>query len=128
MKALSVLPRYLLAGAANTLASYLVYLALLQFASYRVAYVVSFVAGMAGSFLLLRFAVFRVRGKRHSWAYVVASHMLQLVLGLVVVEAWVAWLQAPKALAALAAVAVCVPVMFVVHRWVFADTAMAERG
>ena len=115
----SVLPRYLLSGAFNTLLSYLLYLALLPAIGYRASYVVSFLVGVALSFLLLRFAVFRVRGRRLSALYVAASHVIQLMLGLVVVELWVSVLRAPPALAALAAVAVCVPLMFLAQRWVF---------
>jgi len=117
----STLPRYLLAGAANTAFGYVLYLALLQVTSYRVAYVVSFVAGIALSYLLMRFAVFRAPGRRFSQVWVAASHLMQLALGMVIVEVWVKMLQGPPALAALAAVAVCVPLMFMVQRWIFSS-------
>ena len=47
----SVLPRYLLSGAFNTLLSYLLYLALLPAIGYRASYVVSFLVGVALSVL-----------------------------------------------------------------------------
>ncbi len=119
MSLLSTLPRYLLAGGVNTAFSYLLYLALLQVTSYRVAYLLSFVAGITLSYLLMRFAVFRAPGRRFSQVWVVASHLMQLALGMVIVEIWVKVLQGPPALAALAAVLVCVPLMFVVQRWIF---------
>ncbi|HRN75305.1 MULTISPECIES: GtrA family protein [Ottowia] len=115
----SVLPRYLIAGALNTLLSYLLYLALLPAAGYRVSYVVSFLAGIAGSFVLLRFAVFKAPGRRLSGIYVTASHLIQLGLGLAIVEAWVSLLHGPPALAALVAIAICVPLMFLAQRWIF---------
>lgn len=115
----SILPRYLLSGAFNTLLSYLLYLALLPVVGYRVSYVVSFVIGIGVSFLLLRFAVFRTAGRRLSAVYVAASHLIQLGLGLAIVEVWVSVLRGPPALAALAAIAVCVPLVFLVQRWVF---------
>lgn len=121
MSRLSTLPRYLIAGAVNTGVSYLLYLALLQVAGYRAAYVISFVAGIALSYLLMRFAVFRVPGRRFSQAWVAASHLMQLILGLAIVEIWVKVLNGPPALAALAAVAVCVPLMFMVQRWIFSS-------
>ena len=45
------------------------------------------------------------------------------MLGLLVVQAWVAWLQAPAWLAPLAAVVVCVPLMFILQRWIFTPHA-----
>ena len=121
MSLFSTLPRYLLAGATNTAFGYLLYLALLQVASYRVAYAVSFAAGMALSYLLMRFAVFRAPGRRFSQIWVAASHLIQLALGMVIVEIWIKVLHGSPALAALAAVAVCVPLMFVVQRWIFSN-------
>ena len=50
-------------------------------------------------------------------------HAHELVLGLAVVEAWVAWLHGPAWLAPLAAVLVCVPVIFVLQRWIFTPHA-----
>lgn len=120
----STFVRYLLAGATNTVASYLLYLALLEIMGYRGAYVVSFVSGIALSYVLMRFAVFQSVGRRFSSLLVAASHLIQLVLGLAVVELWVRWLEAPAELAALAAVAVCVPLMFMMQRWIF----MSSRG
>ena len=115
--------RYLLAGGANTLVTYVLYLALLQVMHYRTAYVLAFIVGIGLSFLLLRHMVFARPGKRFSLAYVAASHGLQLGLGLAVVECWVAWLHGPAWLAPVAAVLVSVPVMFVLQRWIFTPHA-----
>lgn len=119
--------RYLLAGGANTLATYALYLALLRLLHYRAAYVLAFVAGIGLSFLLLRHAVFARPGKRFSLAWVAASHLLQLGLGLALVEAWVAWLHGPRWAAPLAALLVCVPLMFVLQRWIFTPHATHPR-
>lgn len=115
--------RYVLAGATNTLATYLLYLGLLQWLHYRWAYLLAFAAGIGLSFLLLRHLVFARPGKRGSLVYVAASHGLQLGLGLVVVEAWVAWWRGPAWAAPLVAVAVCLPVMFLLQRWIFTSHA-----
>ncbi len=111
--------RYLLAGGINTLVTYIAYLMLLQVLHYRWAYVLAFALGVGLSFVLLRHLVFARPGKRYSLAYVAASHGLQLLLGLLVVELWVVWLHGPAWLAPLAAVLVCVPIMFVLQRWIF---------
>ena len=111
--------RYVLAGGANTAAGYLLYLLMLPALGYRAASVVAFVLGIGLSYLLLRRVVFARPGKRFSLAYVAASHMLQLALGLAVVEMTVRWMRVPAWLAPLIAIAVCVPLMFVIQRWIF---------
>ena len=111
--------RYLVAGGVNTAVTYVLYLAMLTWLDYRLAYVLAFVAGIGLSFMLLRHVVFVRPGKRHSLAWLAASQLLQVGLGLVVVQAWVAWLRAPAWLAPLVAVAVCVPLMFFIQRWIF---------
>ena len=67
--------RYLLAGGLNTLASYALYLALLQAMDYRATYVLAFVAGITLSFALLRHAVFARPGRPFSLLWVAASHL-----------------------------------------------------
>ena len=111
--------RYGAAGGVNTVATYALYLGLLRLVDYRVAYALAFVAGIGLSFLLLRHLVFARPGKRHSLAWLAASQLLQLGLGLAVVQAWVGWLRWPDTLAPLAAIAVCVPLMFLIQRWIF---------
>lgn len=115
--------RYLVAGGVNTAVTYALYLVLLRHIDYRWAYVVAFVAGVLLSFVLLRRVVFGRPGRRHALAYVAASHGLQLLLGLLVVQAWVGWLRGPQWLAPLVAVGVCVPIVFALQRWVFTHHA-----
>ena len=111
--------RYGAAGGVNTVATYALYLGLLRLVDYRVAYALAFVAGIGLSFLLLRHLGVARPGKRHSLAWLAASQLLQLGLGLAVVQAWVGWLRWPDTLAPLAAIAVCVPLMFLIQRWIF---------
>lgn len=111
--------RFLLSGGFNTAASYGVYLLLLQGLGHRWAYVASFVFGMVLSFVLLRWLVFQNAGRQHAWVWVALTNLGQMLLGLGVVEVWVRVLNGPPALAALAAVALGVPLSYVAHRWVF---------
>ena len=115
--------RYLMAGGFNTLATYLLYLGLLKVMGYRSAYLLAFLAGIGLSFTLLRRTVFARPGRRMSFWYVAASHGLQLGLGLLTVEAWMTWVGGPAWAAPLAAVMVCVPLLFVVHYWIFTPDA-----
>ena len=116
--------RFLLTGGLNTAVTYGVYLLLLGPIGYRWAYVASFVFGIGLSYAMLRWFVFQNAGRKHAWALVAATQLGQFVVGLAVVELWAGVLGWPKALAALASVAVCVPLTYAVHRWVFRP----ERG
>ncbi|ARU06309.1 hypothetical protein CCO03_17960 [Comamonas serinivorans] len=111
--------RFVLTGGLNTGLTYGLYLVLLAPLGYRWAYGLAFVAGIALSYAMLRWLVFRAPGRRHAWALVAATQLGQFVVGLAVVELWVAVLGWPSSLAALASVAVCVPLTYAVHRWVF---------
>ena len=116
--------RFLLTGGLNTAVTYGVYLLLLGPIGYRWAYVASFVFGIGLSYAMLRWFVFQNAGRKHAWALVAATQLGRFVVGLAVVELWAGVLGWPKALAALASVAVCVPLTYAVHRWVFRP----ERG
>ena len=116
--------RFLFTGGLNTAVTYGVYLLLLGPIGYRWAYIASFVFGIGLSYAMLRWFVFQNAGRKHAWALVAATQLGQFVVGLAVVELWVAVLGWPQALAALASVAVCVPLTYAVHRWVFRP----ERG
>ena len=116
--------RFLLTGGLNTAVTYGVYLLLLGPIGYRWAYVASFVFDIGLSYAMLRWFVFQNAGRKHAWALVAATQLGQFVVGLAVVELWAGVLGWPKALAALASVAVCVPLTYAVHRWVFRP----ERG
>ena len=111
--------RYLAAGGINTLLTYLLYLGLLQMLDYRLAYVLAFIAGVLLSYGLLRHLVFVRPGRRYALLRVAASHLLQLALGLAVVQLWVGWLRGPAWLAPLAAAAVSVPLIFWLQRHIF---------
>lgn len=118
--------RYLCAGGFNTLATYTIYLFLLRTLDYKVSYIVAFFLGIAISFVLLRHLVFMRKGRPFSLLWLAASQMLQLFLGLAVVHAWVAWLNGAQWLAPLASLAVCVPLMFALQRWIFTPNVSSK--
>jgi putative flippase GtrA len=115
--------RYLAAGALNTLLSWLLYLGLLRLLDFRLAYVLAFLAGVLVSYGLLRHVVFARPGRDHALLRVAASHLLQLGLGLAVVQLWVVWLHGPAWLAPLAATAACLPLIFLLQRRIFTPHA-----
>lgn len=111
--------RFLLSGAFNTAATYLLYLLLLRFLTYRLSYSLSFVAGIALAYILnLRF-VFRVQGGWKSLFLFPLVYLAQYLAGLVVVSLWVEVLGLTAQLAPIAAIVVTIPLTFALSRLVF---------
>lgn len=115
--------RFLASGGINTLASYLVYLLLLEFLSYRVSYTIAYASGIALAYVMYRYFVFKSSGGRLGPIFVVLIYAIQYLLGLALVTVWVGWLRLPAALAPLFAVALSLPLTFVLNRWVFRPRA-----
>jgi putative flippase GtrA len=115
------LARFLVVGALNTGLSYLVYLALLKWVSYRWAYSLSYAAGILLSFVLNSLFVFRVP---LSWRRLLpypSVYLVQYLLGLGVVHVGVELLGWDERLMPIAVLAVTVPVSFVLTRWVLRE-------
>jgi putative flippase GtrA len=107
-----------LAGAANALATYLLYLALLPFIGYKLAYTVSYVVGIALAYLMNSAFVFRVPMSVRSAARFPLVYVFQYVAGLALVTAQVELLSIPAWLAPWIATAILVPASFVLTRFV----------
>jgi putative flippase GtrA len=110
--------RFVLAGAANALATYLLYLALLPFIGYKLAYTVSYVVGIALAYLMNSAFVFRVPMSVRSAARFPLVYVFQYVAGLALVTAQVELLSIPAWLAPWIATAILVPASFVLTRFV----------
>lgn len=109
----------MLSGGLNTLVTYLLYLLLLQDLGARQSYSLAFASGIALAYVLGRVFVFRQPARAGRSRYFPLIYLLQYLLGLLVVHAWVEWLGWPPALAALASICLTVPLTFVLSRWVF---------
>ena len=108
----SVLARFLLSGAVNTLLTYLLYLLLLAPLGHRVAYSIAFACGIALAYGLNRGFVFRTHAGWRSALALPLIYLLQYALGMAIIEVWVAVAGVSAALAPLAAIAVTVPVVY----------------
>ena len=108
--------RFLVAGAVNTIVSYAVYLALLPFLSYILAYTICYVVGIALSYLLSVRFVFRVRSSIRRMLLFPLIYLLQYALGVVVLRIAVADFDVPPRFALLASIAVTIPVTFLLSR------------
>ena len=115
--------RFLLAGALNTAASYVLYLALLRILSYTMAYTIAFCVGIASAYLLNTRFVFRVRQSARSLLTFPLVYLAQYLTGLVVLELAVKVFRVPQDYAMFFCVAVTVPMTFVLSRSVLASNA-----
>jgi putative flippase GtrA len=118
--------RFLVAGAANTVATYAVYLALLPLLNYQFAYSIAFVIGIVASYVLNTRYVFRVAGSLRRFVAYPLVYLAQYLVGLGVLHAAVALFGVPQRWALLASIAVSVPLTFFLSR-VILKTGATER-
>lgn len=115
--------RFIAGGVGNTLATYALYLLLLMVLDYRVAYTVAYISGIFLAYWIgLRF-VFR---ERSSWAKLSRFpivYAVQYVMGVIVIMVCVGVFGAPEALAPLAAIALSVPITFLLSRRILRNSA-----
>lgn len=108
--------RFLVIGAANTGASYALYLLLLLVVDYRIAYTLAYIAGLAwGYWAQARFVFDAPLGARSAAGYLAtygAMYLVSLIVLYVVVDRFAV----PKAFGMLAALAITVPTSFVLLR------------
>jgi putative flippase GtrA len=113
--------RFVVAGAVNSGVTYLAYLALLKWVSYRWAYSLSYVAGILLSFVLSSRFVFRVPLRRRKLLLYPAVYAVQYLLGYLVLYAAVGLAGIDPRLGPLAVLAVTVPVSFLLSRRVLGE-------
>ncbi len=120
--------RFLIAGGVNSLATYLLYLALLLAVPYAWAYSLSYGAGIILSFVLNSLFVFRVPLRWRRLLPYPSVYLVQYLLGLGVIYAGVELLGLDERLMPIAALAVTVPVSFVLTRWVLRGKGGGDEG
>jgi putative flippase GtrA len=108
--------RFLIAGAINTIASYAIFLLLLWFMPYLAAYTISYVIGVAISYVLLTSFVFptprRVATALRFPLVYVAQYLIGSAVIVLLVETWN--VRAP--IAAIVAIFATIPVSFLLSR------------
>lgn len=110
--------RFLLAGAANTLLTYLLYLLLLEFFAYLLAYSITYCIGIALSYFLNVYFVFKQRISFASFVKFPIVYVIQYCMG-----AAVLWLLVEKGgvspvMAMIGVIAATIPVTFLASRFV----------
>ena len=108
--------RFLIAGAINTLATYLIYLGALPFVAYAYAFSISFVAGIVLAFVLYSSFVFRTPIAWRKLARYPAVYLVQYFAGLAVLALLIEHVGMSKRIAPLVSVLVLTPLTFVMNR------------
>jgi len=111
--------RFLVSGGINTAASYALYLLLLRFMHYLVAYTLAYVAGIALSYALMTRFVFRARPQWTTAVRFPLVYAAQFVVGSGTTFLLVEGAGISPAWAAAVAIVIVVPVTFAVARYVF---------
>jgi putative flippase GtrA len=107
---------FVLVGAVNTGASYLLYLGLLSIVSTFIAYTISFVAGIALGYALNTLIVFRERVSVKKAAQFPIVYLVQYGLGIGLLYVFTEWLHISRVLAPLLILVVSVPITFFLAR------------
>jgi putative flippase GtrA len=113
--------RFLVAGAVNSVVTYVVYLGLLQFVDYRVAYTLSFVLGILFSYWMNAAFVFRKAVSLRTFLSFPLVYLAQYVLGVLLLSVAVEWLGIAPWLAPLLVLAITVPLTFFLSLTVFGE-------
>lgn len=111
-------PRFLVVGALNTGAGYLIYLGALQVVPYKSAYSISYVFGILASYFLNTRFVFREPWSWRKLASFPAVYVVQYFLGLGFLAILVGYLGVWEVIAPLLVVIATLPVTFVLSRYV----------
>lgn len=110
--------RFLFAGGLNTVITYLIYLLLLQFLHYIIAYSITYVLGVILSFLLNSLFVFRTKLTLSNALKYPLVYLVQYLSGCLILYVCVTWLGVPAAWAGIVVVVINVPVVYLMNRWI----------
>ncbi|MEO7013310.1 MAG: GtrA family protein [Dokdonella sp.] len=114
----NVIVRFLLGGASTTAFSYAVYLLLLLWLPYLVAYSVAFVAGVAWSYFANTLFVFRRRPTITRALAFPIVYLAQYLAGSLLLVVLIDYARVPETFAPLVVVVLTLPLTYVLSRWV----------
>lgn len=101
------------------MATYLLYLALLQIVSYQISYTISYVIGVVFSYLLSRHFVFRTHQGGKTILLFPLVYVAQYAVGLLLLWLWADVAGLPTQFGPLAVIIVTVPMTYVLSRIFF---------
>lgn len=119
--------RFLLAGGANTAATYALFWLLTVWLHHQLAFALAFVVGVGVAYLLNTRFVFAVRGNARAALGYPLVYLATYALNAALLEVGVSLLGWSPRWALLAAIAVGVPVSFTLNRWWLTRMHAGER-
>jgi putative flippase GtrA len=122
--------RFLLGGASTTLVSYAIYLALLRWVPYILAYSIAYAAGIIWSYFVNTFYVFRREPSLIRATLFPLVYLVQFLAGAALLFVFVDMLHVSEALSPLAVIVLTLPLTFVLSRHVItagADGSAREK-
>jgi putative flippase GtrA len=108
--------RFLIAGAVNTFATYVLYLLLLGSIGYLFAYSVAYVVGIVLSYWLNALFVFRAGAAVSTFVRYPLVYVVQYLLGAAVLWICVEWLGVPREIGLAFSIALTVPVTYLASK------------
>ncbi len=111
--------RFLFSGGLNTILTYLLYLLLLHFFSYKISYTLCFLTGIVIAYFLNRIFVFRSSAGWRTVALLPLVYLIQYLAGLGIILLWVEVLNWSVFFAPLVAVIITIPVTFMLSYLIF---------
>lgn len=109
--------KFIATRVASTVASYLIYLALLHWIGYELAYLIAYAAGVILSYLVNALFVFKQPMSRRSAALFPLIYVLQFLLGMVILRLCVEELHLPEWLGMAISILLTLPLAFGLSRW-----------
>ncbi len=109
--------RYLAGGVANTALSYCVYWVLLHFTDYRIAFSVSYAAGIVTGYFINALFVLKVPITRRGLLGYPIAYVIPYLAGLVMIRLLVGGLGLDARLAPFAVMLVTTPLAYILTRW-----------
>ena len=110
--------RYLIMGGTNTIVAYAIYLLLLQWMRYEIAYSIGYAVGIVMAYALSAMFVFRQPMRKRSAMRFPLVYLAQFLISLGLLRLAVEVIHIPQWLALGFAVVLTIPVTFLLSRWV----------
>lgn len=115
--------RFLVSGGFNTALTYGVYLLLLNVVPYKISYTIAYISGILLAYILNRFFVFKSHNGIKSILLFPLIYLAQYVVSLLILWVWVEQLGFDDRLAPLVAIAITVPMTFILSKLLFLKRA-----
>ncbi|UZF94452.1 GtrA family protein [Bosea sp. NBC_00550] len=119
--------RFLFSGALNTAVTYLLFLVLLRFTSYRIAYTVTYACGILIAFIFNSYFVFRREYTVRMGFAVIFTYAVQYLYGIVVLALLVDLSGAPASIAMIVVILTAFPLQFLILRRVVSTLPKKRR-